>query len=143
MTATVSQTCRTTPRSCDTKTRVRLNRSTRSASRSRICARTETSSALTGSSATSTLGPGARAPPTAVPTAQRLADDVTYPHPWIQRTHRILEDDLQLRAQELEFPFGQAIDLLAAERDRTGGGLVERGQQSDQCGLPGARLADD
>ena len=52
MTATRSQTCRTTERSCETNTRVRSSSSTRSVMRLSTCARTDTSSALTGSSAT-------------------------------------------------------------------------------------------
>ena len=58
MTATRSQTCRTTDRSCETKTRVRPSSSTRSVIRLSTWARTDTSRALTGSSATRIAGAG-------------------------------------------------------------------------------------
>ena len=56
MTATRSQTCRTTDRSCETNTSVRSSSSTRSEIRLSTWARTDTSSALTGSSATRMRG---------------------------------------------------------------------------------------
>ena len=61
-TSTRSHSACTTPRSCDTITRLRSSSSRRRASRSRIWARTDTSSALTGSSATSSRGFGAERP---------------------------------------------------------------------------------
>ena len=56
ITATRSQMCRTTRRSCEMKSRSGRARCCRSSSRLRICACTETSSAETGSSATMQLG---------------------------------------------------------------------------------------
>ena len=56
ITATRSQTCRTTDRSCETNTRVRSSSSTRSVMRLSTWARTDTSRALTGSSATQDAG---------------------------------------------------------------------------------------
>jgi hypothetical protein len=32
----------------------------------------------------------------AIDAADRLTNDVAHPHPWVERTHRILEHDLQL-----------------------------------------------
>src|SRR5690606_8596931 len=74
---------------------------------------------------------------------ERFGDDVAHPHAGVERAHRVLEDDLQAAPQEAEPPLGQAGDLLAAELDGAGGGLVERAQQPQQRRLAGAGLADD
>ena len=48
-------------------------------------------------------------------------------HPRVERTHRVLEDDLQAPAQEAELRSRQAGRCRrAVERDRAGGRLVER-----------------
>jgi hypothetical protein len=59
-----------------------------------------------------------------------LADDVADPHPRVQRSHRVLEDDLQLGAEEAEVAFLPAGDLATGEADRAGSRLVERAQQA-------------
>ena len=74
--------------------------------------------------------------------AQRVADRLEDGHRRIERSVRILEDELHPLAQRPEAPLRQVGDLLPVERDRPFGDLHQREHRPRQGRLATSRLAD-
>ncbi len=73
---------------------------------------------------------------------QALGDDVAHGHARVQRRIGVLEDDLHVAAQRLEFVGAQIEDILPVEEDRA---RIRRNQAQDRPrhgGLATAGLAD-
>ena len=63
-------------------------------------------------------------------------------HPRIERSIRILKDDLHIAAHNLELARGQAENVLAFELDGTRGRFNQAQQQSAEGRFDASRLAD-
>src|SRR5205085_677513 len=74
---------------------------------------------------------------------QGLADDRAHRHSWIERRVRVLEDDLHLLAERAQRSLIERGDVLALERDLTGGRLDQAEDRAARGGLAAARLADE
>ena len=72
-----------------------------------------------------------------------FGDDVADSHARVERAHRVLEDELQVLAEEAEPAFRQVGDVGAFDNDLAGGRAVEGGDDTQQGGLATAGFADD
>ena len=61
----------------------------------------------------------------------------------VQRSERILEDDLHALAQRATLSGGELLDLTPVEGDGAGGGWLQAEGHAAERGLAGARLADE
>src|SRR4051812_36793867 len=74
---------------------------------------------------------------------ERLGDDVTDPHPRVQRAHRVLEDHLHLLTQETQPTLGNSRDVRALHRDVSRRRPIESRQDPQQRRLTASGLSDD
>src|SRR5216683_937123 len=105
-------------------------------SRFSTCAWMDTSSAETGSSATS------RGVALLVD-RERLLDDAPHAHPRIERAERILEDDLHALARGPELVGGERDKVPALEADVPRAWLDQPQDEPPRRGLATTRLADE
>src|SRR5438132_11498640 len=72
---------------------------------------------------------------------EAFTDSIANPHPRVERTKGILEDDLHLTMHALGAEAVAARELLALKPDLAGGGWDQADQRASQGRFPAARLA--
>ena len=72
-----------------------------------------------------------------------VSDDRPDPAARVQRSDRVLEDHLDLRAQRPHAPLGELGDVPAVEDDPAGGDIMQPGDAPGQGRLAASGLADD
>src|SRR5260370_9061872 len=74
---------------------------------------------------------------------QGLGDDVADRHPWVQRSERVLEDDLHLATHPPQPPPAQPRQVLPLEDHPARRHRLQSRDQSRQGRLPASRLTDE
>ena len=72
-----------------------------------------------------------------------FGDDVADSHPRVEGAHRVLEDELEVLAKEMQAAFGEAGDVGAFDNYLTGRGAVESGNDPQQGGLATTGFSND
>src|SRR5260370_19899167 len=74
---------------------------------------------------------------------QGLGDDVADRHPWVQRSERVLEDDLHLATHPPQPPPAQPRQVLPLEDHPARRHRLQSRDQPRKCRLPAPRLTDE
>jgi hypothetical protein len=69
---------------------------------------------------------------------ERFGDDVADTHPRVEGAHRVLEDQLEVLAKELETALRESRDIGAFDNYLAGRGAVEGGDDTEESGFAAA-----